>query len=32
MADGVVCEEGTPDQLFGNPQQERTQEFLSKVL
>ncbi|WP_372697106.1 amino acid ABC transporter ATP-binding protein [Arthrobacter sp. JSM 101049] len=32
MADGVVCEEGTPDQLFGNPQQERTKEFLSKVL
>jgi len=32
MADGVVCEEGTPDQLFGNPQQARTREFLSKVL
>ena len=32
MADGVVCEEGTPEQLFNNPQQERTKEFLSKVL
>ncbi len=32
MADGVVCEEGTPEQLFNNPQQERTREFLSKVL
>ncbi|MGO2532202.1 amino acid ABC transporter ATP-binding protein [Arthrobacter rhombi] len=32
MADGVACEEGTPEQLFNNPQQERTKEFLSKVL
>lgn len=32
MADGVVCEEGKPADLFGNPQQERTREFLSKVL
>ncbi len=32
MADGVVCESGKPEDLFGNPQQERTKEFLSKVL
>ncbi|WP_313814051.1 amino acid ABC transporter ATP-binding protein [Glutamicibacter sp.] len=32
MADGVVCEQGKPDELFGNPQQERTKDFLSKVL
>jgi polar amino acid transport system ATP-binding protein len=32
MADGVVCEEGAPEQLFGNPQTPRLQEFLSKVL
>ena len=32
MDDGVVCESGSPEELFGNPQQERTQEFLSKVL
>lgn len=32
VSDGVVCEEGTPDDVFGNPQQERTKEFLSKVL
>jgi polar amino acid transport system ATP-binding protein len=32
MADGVVCEEGTPAELFGNPQKERTRDFLSKVL
>ncbi|MFF5791737.1 amino acid ABC transporter ATP-binding protein [Paeniglutamicibacter sp. NPDC012692] len=32
MADGVVCESGKPADLFGNPQQSRTKEFLSKVL
>lgn len=32
MADGVVCEQGEPEQIFGNPQQERTRDFLSKVL
>ncbi len=29
---GVVLEQGTPQELFGNPQQERTQNFLAKVL
>jgi polar amino acid transport system ATP-binding protein len=28
----VVCETNTPAELFGNPQKERTQDFLSKVL
>ncbi|MDJ0320362.1 amino acid ABC transporter ATP-binding protein [Pseudarthrobacter sp. PS3-L1] len=32
MADGVICEEGVPEVLFDNPQQQRTQDFLSKVL
>ncbi len=32
MDGGVICEEGTPEQVFGNPQQERTQDFLRKVL
>ena len=32
MADGVICEEGTPDQIFGNPRQDRTKEFLSRFL
>ncbi|WP_307592283.1 amino acid ABC transporter ATP-binding protein [Paenibacillus wynnii] len=32
MEQGVVVEEGTPEQVFGNPKQERTQLFLSKVL
>ncbi|MNO66178.1 Arginine transport ATP-binding protein ArtM [compost metagenome] len=32
MEQGVVVEEGNPEQLFGNPSHERTQAFLSKVL
>ena len=32
MKDGVIAEEGSPTQIFGNPQNERTKEFLSKVL
>ena len=32
MAEGLIVEEGTPAELFGNPQQPRTQDFLSKVL
>ena len=29
---GVISEEGTPDEVFDNPKQPRTKEFLSKVL
>ncbi|MBQ6413665.1 MAG: amino acid ABC transporter ATP-binding protein [Ruminococcus sp.] len=32
MADGVICEQGTPEEVFGTPQNERTQDFLRKVL
>lgn len=32
MADGTVIEEGTPDQLFTQPKQERTRTFLRKFL
>lgn len=32
MADGRIVEEGTPEQVFDAPQEERTREFLSKVL
>ena len=32
MADGVICEQGTPEEVFDHPQNERTQDFLSKVL
>ncbi len=32
MADGVICEEGSAEQIFGNPQEARTKEFLSRML
>ena len=32
MADGKIVEEGTPEQIFTNPTNARTQDFLSKVL
>jgi polar amino acid transport system ATP-binding protein len=32
MDGGNVVEEGTPEELFGNPQHNRTKAFLSKVL
>ncbi|OON38463.1 ABC transporter [Izhakiella australiensis] len=32
MDQGVVAEQGTPEQLFVNPQNPRTQQFLSRVL
>jgi general L-amino acid transport system ATP-binding protein len=32
MADGQIVEIATPDQFFNNPQQERSQRFLSQIL
>ena len=32
MADGKIVEEGTPEEIFNNPKQPRTQDFLAKVL
>ena len=32
MADGVICEEGNPAEVFSNPQQQRTREFLSRFM
>jgi len=32
MDDGMIVEEGTPEQIFNNPKNERTQNFLRKVL
>ncbi|MTV49638.1 ATP-binding cassette domain-containing protein [Heliobacillus mobilis] len=32
MDEGVIVEEGSPEQIFGNPRHERTKAFLSKVL
>lgn len=30
--EGIICEDGTPEQVFDHPQNERTKQFLSKVL
>lgn len=32
MADGVIAEEGTPEQIFGNPQNPLTREFLNRFM
>ena len=32
MDDGVIVEQGKPEQIFGDPQQARTKDFLRKVL
>ena len=32
MADGVICEQGEPKELFSNPKQPRTREFLSRFI
>ena len=28
---GVICEEGTPDEIFSHPREERTKQFLTRV-
>jgi len=30
MADGVICEQGSPEQIFGDPQKQQTQDFLAR--
>ena len=30
MNQGVICEQGTPEELFGNPQKQETKDFLSR--
>ena len=32
MDDGMLIEEGTPEQIFTAPREKRTQSFLSKIL
>ncbi|HHX70405.1 MAG TPA: amino acid ABC transporter ATP-binding protein, partial [Gallicola sp.] len=32
MDKGVIAEEGTPEQIFNNPKEERTKEFLRRIL
>ena len=30
MNQGVICEQGTPDEVFGNPQKQETKDFLAR--
>ena len=30
MNQGIICEEGTPEQIFGDPQRQETKDFLSR--
>lgn len=32
MSDGVIVEQGTPEQVLGDPHEQRTRDFLSRVL
>ena len=32
MADGIIMEEGTPEEIFNNPQNARTKQFLQSIL
>ena len=32
MDDGLILEEGSPDQIFNHPENERTRQFLSRIL
>jgi ABC-type histidine transport system ATPase subunit len=32
MDEGLIVEYGTPEKVFNNPQEERTKNFLNKIL
>jgi polar amino acid transport system ATP-binding protein len=32
MDEGVICEQGTPEAVFDNPENERTQDFLGHIV
>ena len=32
MNNGVICEEGTPEDVFGNPQKQETKDFLARFI
>ncbi len=32
MADGRILEEGKPEEIFSNPKEERTRQFLQRIL
>jgi polar amino acid transport system ATP-binding protein len=32
MEEGSILESGTPEEIFSNPQEQRTQEFLGQIV
>jgi polar amino acid transport system ATP-binding protein len=32
LDEGVICEEGPPDQIFGEPRSQRTRNFLKRII
>jgi len=30
MNEGVICEEGSPEEIFGDPQKQETRDFLAR--
>lgn len=32
MDEGIIMEQGSPEEIFGNPQKDRTKDFLAKIL
>ncbi|MBP3539641.1 MAG: amino acid ABC transporter ATP-binding protein, partial [Oscillospiraceae bacterium] len=30
MNSGIICEQGSPDEVFGNPQRQETKDFLAR--
>jgi polar amino acid transport system ATP-binding protein len=32
LSEGVVCEEGPPEQIFEDPHEERTRSFLRRII
>jgi putative lysine transport system ATP-binding protein len=32
MQDGVICEEGPPEQIFNHPQRQETKDFLARFM
>jgi polar amino acid transport system ATP-binding protein len=32
MEEGAILESGTPEEVFGNPQEQRTREFLGQIV
>jgi len=32
MSDGVICEHGSPKEIFSNPKEQKTRDFLARII